>query len=178
MRSSVLLGSYVAADTPLHRLDARVKICLLVASTVALFVMRTPVMLVVATVLVVALARLGGVGVPALLKGLKPTAVILAFSLLANAFVVDGSGDLALVGPWGVSVAGLVRGAVAVGRIIVLVAASLGRGTRANPGRSACARRGLCLRDRACPRAEVALRAHAARGCALPQGRRPCLCHA
>ena len=125
MRSSVLLGSYVAADTPLHRLDARVKICLLVASTVALFVMRTPVMLVVATVLVVALARLGGVGVPALLKGLKPTTVILAFSLLANAFVVDGSGDLALVGPWGVSVAGLVRGAVAVGRIIVLVAASL-----------------------------------------------------
>lgn len=124
MSSNVLLGSYVAADTPLHRLDTRVKIVLLLAATVALFLTGQPVMLFVMGAGVVALARLGGVSARSLLQALKPTAFILAFSLVANAFVLDGTADVTLVGPVGVTWAGLLRGAVAVGRIIVLVGAS------------------------------------------------------
>ena len=125
MNGNVLLGSYVAADTALHRLDARVKLVCLLAATVALFVTRQPAALALMAVVVVALARVGGVGARALASALKPTLLILAFSLLANALVLDGTADVALVGPVGLSLPGVLRGTVAVGRIVVLVGASL-----------------------------------------------------
>ena len=124
-RRSPLLGAYHPADTPLHRLDARVKLACLLAVTVALFAASSPVALAVVAAGVLAAARLGGLSARELAQGLRPTAVILAFSLLANAFVADGTASLALVGPLGISYPGLVRGALAVGRIAVLVFAAL-----------------------------------------------------
>lgn len=118
-------GSYRGGDTPLHRLDARVKIVLLLSVTIALFVTHQPRMLVLAALLIGVLARYGGVHASELVAGLKPAFVILAFSFLTNAFVFDGSADVALVGPLGISIEGLIRGCSAVGRIVVLVAASL-----------------------------------------------------
>lgn len=119
------LGRYANLDTPLHRLDARVKLGLLLCVTVAVFGLRSPWALAAAALLVVACARLACIGWKSLVGGLKPMAVVLAFSLVANALVVDGSADLALVGTVGISASGLVRGCMAVGRIAVLVGASL-----------------------------------------------------
>lgn len=124
MGRNVMLGSYVAADTPVHRLDARVKLVLLLALTVALFMTGSPAVMAAIAVVVIAAARCGGVGAKALLSAVRPTAVILAFSLLANSFVLDGTGDVALVGTLGVTTAGAARGLFAVGRIVVLVGAS------------------------------------------------------
>lgn len=101
----------------MHRLDARVKILLLVmlaaatfaasslrglasallALTVGLLVSRTPPMLV--------------------LRGLRPAAIVLAVSVLANA--------LTLVGQPSFSPEGLVRGALAVARVAVTVGLAL-----------------------------------------------------
>ena len=124
-RRSPLLGAYHAADTPLHRLDARVKLACLLAVTVALFAAHNPAALAAMAAAVLVAARLGGLTARELAQGLRPAAIILAFSLLANAFVADGTGDLALAGPLGVSYAGLARGAIAVSRIAVLVFAAL-----------------------------------------------------
>lgn len=124
-RRSPLLGSYRPADTPLHRLDARVKLACLLAATVALFAAHGTLALAAMAVAVLAAARLGGLSARELAQGLRPTAVILAFSLLANAFVADGTASLTLVGPLGISYPGLARGALAVGRIAVLVFAAL-----------------------------------------------------
>lgn len=124
-RRSPLLGSYRPADTPPHRLDARVKLACLLAVTVALFAAHDMLALAAMAVAVLAAAHLGGLSARELAQGLRPTAVILAFSLLANAFVADGTASLTLVGPLGISYPGLARGALAVGRIAVLVFAAL-----------------------------------------------------
>lgn len=124
-RRSPLLGAYRAAETPLHHLDARVKLACLLAVTVALFAASSPVTLAAMAAAVLAAAHLGGLSGRELAQGLRPTAVILAFSLLANAFVADGTASLTLVGPLGISYPGLARGALAVGRIAVLVFAAL-----------------------------------------------------
>lgn len=124
-RRTPLLGSYRPADTPLHRLDARVKLACLLAVTVALFAAHGTLALAAMAVAVLAAAHLGGLSARELAQGLRPTSVILAFSLLANAFVADGTASLTLVGPLGISYPGLARGALAVGRIAVLVFAAL-----------------------------------------------------
>lgn len=125
VQRSPLLGSYHPADTPLHRLDARVKLACLLAVTVTLFAARGALALAAMAAAVLAAAHLGGLSARELAQGLRPTAVILAFSLLANAFVADGTASLTLVGPLGISYPGLARGALAVGRIAVLVFVAL-----------------------------------------------------
>ena len=125
MASRRTFGSYVARDTPVHRLDARVKLALLLAATVALFVTPRPLALAGIGAAAVAAGGIAGLGARDLVSALRPTVVILAFSLLANAVSVDGAGDVTLWGPVGVSGAGAVRGAMAVGRIVVLVALSV-----------------------------------------------------
>lgn len=125
VQRSPLLGSYHPAGTPLHRLDARVKLACLLAVTVTLFAARGALALAAMAAAVLAAAHLGGLSARELAQGLRPTAVILAFSLLANAFVADGTASLTLVGPLGISYPGLARGALAVGRIAVLVFVAL-----------------------------------------------------
>lgn len=117
MRRRIVLGAYVPGDTVAHRLDARVKIALLVLATVATFAAGVPTgLVVVAAGLVVALVA-SRTSPLAVLRGLRPAAVILAFSVLANAVV--------LVGQPGVSVAGFVRSVTAVARIALLVGFTL-----------------------------------------------------
>lgn len=128
MRSDHALGANVPGRTPLHALDARVKVVLLVALSIASFVAAPPWGLaVVAATLVVSLA-LSGTTPASVLRALRPAALILAFSLLANSLVLGGQaqGD----GVWwcgfvGLSYEGAARAAMAVTRIAMVVALSL-----------------------------------------------------
>lgn len=122
---NALFGSYLAADTPVHRLDARVKIALLLVATAAAFLARSWMGLVLLAAIMLAVARLAGVSPSSLARSMRPAALILLFALIANAFVLDGTGDVALVGPLSLTWAGLGRGLVAVGRVLVLVGLAL-----------------------------------------------------
>lgn len=119
---SPVFGAYVAGDGFAHRLDARVKVLLLLLATVAAFG---------AANLGAALALLGGAVACAVLVGVAPrslaaaavpAAVVLVFAFLANALVADGTGDVTLFGSFGVSWDGLARGVLVVARILSLVA--------------------------------------------------------
>lgn len=111
------LGAYVPARSCVHALDARVKLGLLVTGTVAAFGASSAAGLAVAAAgLAVALAA-SRTAPSAVLRGLRPAAVILAFSLLANAVV--------LVGQPGISWEGLARGVTAVLRIVLVVGLAL-----------------------------------------------------
>lgn len=128
MRASGALGSYVPGDTFLHRLDTRVKVVLLVALSVASFVSAPPWGLAtVAVVLAVSLA-LSGTTPARVLRALRPAALVLGFSLLANSLVLGAQAQGA--GVWGcglvgLSPAGAARAALAVTRIVMVVALSL-----------------------------------------------------
>ena len=117
MRRGPALGAYLPGSTPAHRLDARVKVLLLVMLAVASFAASSAAGLALAF-LFLAAALLASRTPPTLvLRGLRPAAVVLAVSLLANA--------LTLVGQPGLSVAGLARGAMAVARVAVTVGLAL-----------------------------------------------------
>lgn len=118
------LGGYTGAATPLAQVDARVKLALLVLCTICAFLV--PVWgLICLTALLVAAARAARMPLASVARGFKPVAVILAFTLVANAVRLDGSGAVALAGPVGISPAGAERGGMAVARIALLVGFAL-----------------------------------------------------
>ena len=119
------LGGYVSRDTPVHRIDARVKLVCLLAGTVALFSSSTLLSLAFALAVLLVVLMLARVSASDVAHAMRPAVVVLAFALLANSFVADGTADVALLGPFGLSFSGLSRGAFAVARIALLVAFSL-----------------------------------------------------
>lgn len=117
MRRGAVLGAYLPGTSPVHRLDPRVKVVLLVALASACFVAPTPRGLALAAVALAVALVASRVPPTLVLRGLRPAAAVLAVALVANA--------LTLAGRPGVSVAGLARGALAVGRVAVTVGLAL-----------------------------------------------------
>lgn len=114
-------GAYLARCSWLHGLDARVKLAALMLLSIAVFVAPGPLGLLPLGVVVLACIVSCHVPVGSIARALRPTLLTLAFVLLANGLVVDGSYGVQIVGPVGVNVAGLMRGARAVVRIVLLV---------------------------------------------------------
>ena len=121
----IALGTYVAGTPPIHRLDARVKVVLLLAVTVALFCVESLPALVVALLAALALCAVAGMPLGRLARNLAPMAIVFAVMLLANALRFDGSGDVALVGAASLSTSGALRGVAAIVRIACMVACAL-----------------------------------------------------
>lgn len=107
--------------TPLHRVPAGVKILWILAMTGVLFAVDSFEAIVagfVVSVITLLLARVKPARVSKVLAG---SAIVLFFALIANLLVVDGSGDVPLVGTIGIRTAGLLRGSMSVLRILSLV---------------------------------------------------------
>lgn len=121
MRLANPLGAYESADTPLARIDARVKLVVLLALTVAVFAVDAPVALAIWYALLLACMRAARMSAVSVARSVRPVLVILLFTLAANAFALDGTGGIALVGSLGFNPAGAVRGITAVLRIVLLV---------------------------------------------------------
>ncbi len=118
------LGSYISRQTPLHSLDARIKLILLLGVTIALFICHTWYGLGCAGAVLICLIAISGVSAQSVVRALRPAAVVLVLSLLGNAFVLSQA-DIAFADMAGLSFSGLTRGLTAVMRIIILVGYSL-----------------------------------------------------
>lgn len=123
--SNVLLGSYRNSNTLLHKLDARVKVICLLLATIAVFATKYPFVLATIALAILGLARVARITPPQLMSAVKPALFILAFSLICNMFVADGTADIVLFGSFGITGTGFARGAFAVSRILVLIALAL-----------------------------------------------------
>ncbi|MDO4437165.1 MAG: ATP-binding cassette domain-containing protein [Coriobacteriaceae bacterium] len=117
-------GGYVA-DTPLARIDARVKVTLLFAATAGVFMSAGLPSLIPWFIVLAACLHAAGLRVQSVARGMRPVAIVLAFTLLANMISCDGSADLVLAGAVGISELGMQRGLMAVARILLLVGFSL-----------------------------------------------------
>lgn len=109
----------------LASLDARVKIILLLALTVTVFAAPSPAVILLGFLLLAWCLPRAGVDAHALGRALKPVAVILAFTLLANLVACDGHAEVILAGPVGLDIQGGLRGLAAVLRIVMLLGFSL-----------------------------------------------------
>lgn len=109
----------------MHQLDARVKLVLLLAMTVAAFCATSLLAAALCVASLVFCLVVSRVSPRTVARGLRPAAVVLVFSFLANAVVVAGGADVAIVGQVGASSAGAWRGTLAVARIAMLVGFAL-----------------------------------------------------
>lgn len=139
--------TYIPGSTPVHALDARVKLVLLAAYSVALFLVQAWLGLLVAFALLVGVVALAKLPVRRIAGMLLPIYVIVLFTVLFNGFSLDVSAatdrvaasglagvsagvladwrPVALVGSFGWYPAGFARGCFYAVRIVLLVAASL-----------------------------------------------------
>jgi len=121
MSVPVPFGQYVPGTSPVHLLDARVKLVLVVAYVTMLFGATDWRGLTVAVAAVLGALAMSGVPFRLAARGLKPVAMLLAFTLLANALRLDAPDALISVGRLGVDTQGLRDGIFFVVRIVALV---------------------------------------------------------
>lgn len=121
MGRTLAIGTYLERRTWLHGVEPEAKAIALLLLTIATFGARGSLGLALVAAELVAGIVTCHVSPRTVARAIAPTAVVLVFALLANALVVDGSGDVALAGRLGVSIAGATRGAFAVARIVLLV---------------------------------------------------------
>ena len=139
---AVPFSSYVALDSPVHRLDARVKIALLGVYSAALFFIDTWPGMGVATLLFALAFACSHVPARRVLGLATPVYVLVGFAVIFNAFVFAtpdmiesaregvAAGDLScaiypLLGGFSLTLPGLTRGAFYGARILLLVFATL-----------------------------------------------------
>lgn len=122
--ASGAFGGYVAGSLA-SGVDARVKMALLVLFTIGVFVAGGPFPLAAWFALLCVCSSCARMGIAAVLRGLRPVCLVLAFAFAANALSVDGGGSMGIAGPIGLDLEGGLRGARAVGRIALVVGFSL-----------------------------------------------------
>ena len=122
MSVPVPFGQYVEADSPVHRLDARAKIGVAAAFTLALFLVQSWTGFAIAAVFALGAVLVAGIPIALAARGLKPIAWLLAFTLVANAlFPAQRTEALLSLGPLVVDSGGLARGLFFGARILLLV---------------------------------------------------------
>jgi energy-coupling factor transport system permease protein len=116
------IGQYVAADSPLHRLDAAAKLGLVAALTAGLFMASGFTGLAVLGVAVALAVALSRVPPRTVARGLRAVSLIVAFTIVFNSLVGKrGEAALLRLGPMAVYGAGVLGGLFFAIRILVLV---------------------------------------------------------
>ena len=126
MLKNITLGQYYPVDSPIHRLDPRVKILLAIAMIVAVFLVKTLAGYALILLFVFLVSKLAKVPFKLLVKGLKPLRFILILTFLLNLFFTNPADSDALVS-WSfirISTAGLHQAIFFSLRLIFLVLAT------------------------------------------------------
>ena len=123
MIRDITLGQYYPADSVLHRLDARVKLCGTLIYVISLFLFQSFTGYIVATVFLVSLIILSRVPVSFMVKGLRAVMILLIFTAVLNAFLTPGR---TLVSFWKVNITieGVRLAAFMVIRLVYLIVGS------------------------------------------------------
>ena len=121
MLKDITLGQYFPGNSPIHRLDPRTKLVLLVVYIVALFTATAwPAYLLIFAFLAATIA-ISRIPLGSILNGMKPLVMILVFTGILNVFFT--AGEKLLVKFWIISIywEGIVRAFYMVIRILMLI---------------------------------------------------------
>ena len=132
MAARITIGQYVAGSSIVHRTDARIKLVLVVAYTVALFLATGWIGIGVCGALAAIGYGIARIPLKFALQGLKPVLYILVLTIMLNAFTFtagteSASGEpdaIALIGTFGFSPHGMENGLFFALRIVFLIAAT------------------------------------------------------
>ena len=96
MLREITIGQYYATDSPLHRLDPRVKIAGTLLYIISLFLVHHYIGLVVAALIFGVMVRMSNVPFRFIVKGLKPIMMMLVFTALLHLFCTPGKAIFSL----------------------------------------------------------------------------------
>lgn len=121
MIKDITIGQYFPGDSPVHRLDPRVKILLSLAYIILLFVASSIPALLVGAVFAVVCYLISRIPLTMIGRSLKPIVPIVLFTAVLNMFFVDGR----VLWEWGflrITAEGLLMAILMASRIICLIA--------------------------------------------------------
>lgn len=90
MFKDITIGQYVDGDSPIHKLDARVKILLSMVYIIALFIIRSFTAYAVFTAFTAVIIIISEIPLRYIIRGLKPIMYILIFTAFINLFMTGG----------------------------------------------------------------------------------------
>lgn len=96
MLKDITIGQYIAGNSPIHKMDARVKIIAVLLFIVLLFVIRGVYEYALITLFLAFVIKLSKVPFKFMVRGLKTMLVILVFTVLINVLLTDGTSIFSL----------------------------------------------------------------------------------
>lgn len=124
MLKDVTLGQYFPGDTPVHRLDPRTKIVLLIVYIVALFSAHSFIQYGVVAAALITCVIMARLRLKTMLSGVKPLFIIIIFTGLLNIFYTKGT-VIAEFWIFSITKEGLRAAAFMILRIVLLVFGTL-----------------------------------------------------
>ena len=124
MLKDITLGQYFPGKSPVHLLDPRSKLLLLIVYIVALFLAVSWVSYALCVAFLISCIAVSRVPAKSFLRGMKPLMFILAFTVILNLFFTQG--ENVLVSFWVITITweGLIRALFMLIRIVMLIAAT------------------------------------------------------
>ena len=121
MLKDITLGQYFPGKSPIHLMDPRAKLIMLVVYIVGLFVSTGWLSYALMFVFLALIIKISTIPVKSILKGLKPLVVILCFTGILNLFFTEGENLLPESWPVAITKEGIIRAVMMVARIMMLV---------------------------------------------------------
>ena len=122
MLKDITLGQYFLGKSPIHLLDPRTKLIMLVVYIVALFTASSWISYGLLLAFLLTVIKISTIPPKSIVKGMKPLMLILVFTGVLNIFFTAGEGE-PLVDFWIITIytEGLIRAVFMVSRILMLI---------------------------------------------------------
>lgn len=121
MLKDITLGQYFPGNSPIHLLDPRTKLIMLVVYIVALFVAANWISYAVVFLFLVVTIAISQIPLKSIVRGMKPLVMILIFTGILNVFFT--AGETVLLSFWVITITleGVVRAVFMMSRILMLI---------------------------------------------------------
>lgn len=124
MIRDITIGQYYPADSPIHRLDARLKLAVTLIYIISLFVVNSFVGYAFAIVCLGLVIKTSKVPLKFMLKGLKSIMIIILFTVFINLFLTKGERILLQVGFVTITLEGVLLASKMCIRLVMLIIGS------------------------------------------------------
>ena len=121
MLKDITLGQYFPGNSPVHRLDPRTKLILLVVYIMALFIAKSWFSYAVMFVILAAVIKISTIPLKSIVKGMKPLVMILVFTGILNLFFTQDGDTLLELGSIVITTGGAKRAVLMTVRILMLI---------------------------------------------------------
>ena len=121
MLKDITLGQFFPGNSPIHRLDPRTKLLMLIVYIVALFVAKSWISYGIVLIFLISCIAISRIPLKSILHGLKPLVVLLIFTGILNLFCTDGPTVLVKWGFIKITLEGIFRAIMMMARVMMLV---------------------------------------------------------